>query len=395
MASSRIERKLAAILYADVAGYSRLTGVDEEGTHRRLSSSLDLMAQTVETTGGRVVHYAGDAILADFPSVVDAVTCAVSVQRELRKRNSDLPKDRRVEFRIGINLGDVMVDRNDIYGDGVNIAARLETLAYAGGICISESVFNQLGDRIDVGYEFLGRQTVKNIATPVTAYRLLLDDTDRRSHHKRKFWQRFRTTKRVVLLSLAAVLAVALAAGGLMAPSGGPETVPAVEVSPFRVIGEETPPDAFDAGLTEDLITELAKRTDLKVVNQPPPGDDGGAPRPGGLARYRVEGTVRVAGGKVRITAQLIGVDSGFHLWGARYDREIGDTLAIQAEVAGRIVVNLDQQLVAAEAERVRTGTTMAGLVMLGLENLGRVGERAISGVLVLYDRIVGGSEDG
>ena len=168
----RLPRKLAAILYADVAGYSRLTGEDEEGTHRRLSDYLDSISNSIEQHQGKVVHYAGDAVLADFGTVADAVTCATSIQTDLGVRNKNLPDDRKVQFRIGINLGDVIVDRDDIYGDGVNVAARLEGLAEPGGICASRSVFEQIKNRLDLDHVDLGEQAGKNIAEPVHAYRI-------------------------------------------------------------------------------------------------------------------------------------------------------------------------------------------------------------------------------
>ena len=170
----RLPSKLAAILYADVAGYSRLTGEDEEGTHRRLSEYLDLISTDVGRHNGRVVHYAGDAVLADFGTVADALICAAAVQRDLSFRNEDLPEERKVRFRIGVNLGDVIEDRDDIYGDGVNVAARLESLAEPGGICISESVHTVVGNKLPFDYEFMGEQKVKNIAKPVKAYRARL-----------------------------------------------------------------------------------------------------------------------------------------------------------------------------------------------------------------------------
>ena len=170
-----VKRKLTAILYADVAGYSRLTGDDEEGTHRLLSAYLDVITATIEKHSGRTVHFAGDAVLADFGSVVDALACAVEAQRELRKRNEGLPEERRLQFRIGLNLGDVIVDRDDIYGDGVNIAARLEGLAQPGGICISGAVYQQVRNKLAFAYEFMGPQEVKNIAEPVPVFQVQLD----------------------------------------------------------------------------------------------------------------------------------------------------------------------------------------------------------------------------
>jgi adenylate cyclase len=171
-----LERKLAAILYADVAGYSRLTGEDEEGTHRRLRTYLDAITRSIERHGGTVMHYAGDAVLADFPSVVDGLICALNIQRELAISNESLTDTRKLEFRIGINLGDVIFDRHEIYGDGVNVAARLEALAEPGGICISGTVFDALGTKLPLDYEYLGEQHVKNIDHPVRSYRARLKD---------------------------------------------------------------------------------------------------------------------------------------------------------------------------------------------------------------------------
>ena len=176
MDNDQLLRKLTAVLYADVAGYSRLTGEDEEGTHRRLSEYLDRFASAIVEHHGRVAHYAGDAVLANFDTITDALACAVSVQSTLRSHNQALPAERRVEFRIGINLGDVIIDRNDLYGDGVNVAARLETLAEPGGICVSEAVRTAIGRKLAVGYEFLGEREVKNIAEPVRAYRVVPEE---------------------------------------------------------------------------------------------------------------------------------------------------------------------------------------------------------------------------
>jgi adenylate cyclase len=174
MTTENFERKLAAIFYADVAGYSRLTGADEEGTHRRLSEYLDVISAAIKNHRGRVVHYAGDAVLADFSTVTDALSCAAAIQEDLANRNRDLSKERQVQFRIGVNLGEVIVDRDDIYGDGVNVAARLESLADPGGICISGAVYDAIGNKLPaLHYAFMGEQSVKNIAKPVRAYRVV------------------------------------------------------------------------------------------------------------------------------------------------------------------------------------------------------------------------------
>ena len=171
MGSEPLDRKLAAILYADVAGYSRLTGEDEDTTHRTLSEYLDLITENIEVHRGRVMHYAGDAVLAKFNAVMDALSAAVVIQKDLETRNQDLPDKGKVQFRIGVNLGDVIEDRGDIYGDGVNVAARLENLAEPGGICVSESVRTAIGKKLPLDYESLGKQRVKNIEEPVRAYR--------------------------------------------------------------------------------------------------------------------------------------------------------------------------------------------------------------------------------
>ena len=174
MSDEAITRKLTAILYADVAEYSRLTGVDEVGTHKQLSAGLDLISERIEDAGGRVVHYAGDAVLAEFASVVAAVETAVGIQRQLEQDNAQVSDDKRLQFRIGVNLGEVIVDRDDIYGDGVNVAARLESLADEGGICVSGAVFEQVKGKPDVGFQDMGAQEVKNIAEPVRAYKVLI-----------------------------------------------------------------------------------------------------------------------------------------------------------------------------------------------------------------------------
>ena len=172
---TQLERKLSAIFYGDVAGYSRLTGQDEEGTHRILSSYLDAITEAIENHHGKVVHFAGDAVLADFSTVKEALSCAVDAQRDIKTRNQDYSEDSKLEFRIGVNIGDVIVDRNDIYGDGVNIAARLESLADSGGICISGAVYDSVRGKLELDFEFLGEQRVKNIAEPVRAYRVIIE----------------------------------------------------------------------------------------------------------------------------------------------------------------------------------------------------------------------------
>ncbi len=316
MPEERLPRKLAAIFYADVAGYSRLTGEDEEGTHRRLSEYLDVVSDTVGRCSGRVVHYAGDAVLADFGTVTDALACAASVQDDLAARNATLSEDRRVQFRIGVNLGEVIVDRDDIYGDGVNVAARLESLAEPGGICISESVRTAVGGKLPLRYEFLGERSVKNIQSPVRAY---------------------------AVQSEGSVPAAA--------PASAADDKPTVAVLPFDNMSG-TPDDEYLAdGITEDIITALSKNRWLSVVARNSTfalkGQSVDVRR---LSRelgagYVVEGSVRKAGNRVRITAQLLDAATGNYIWAERYDRELEDIFALQDEITGTVAGRIEPEL--------------------------------------------------
>ena len=325
MSSESYLRKLTAIFYTDVAGYSRLTGADELGTHRLLSNYLDLIAEMIEKHDGRVVHYAGDAVLADFAMVTAALNCAVAIQREIANRNSDLPTDRMLQFRIGINLGEVIIDRDDIYGDDVNIAARLESLAEPGGICISESVRSAVGEKLPLTYEFLGEQWVKNISVPIRAYRVLLDET--------KFRRKIRK----------------------------PETFrPSIAVLPFENLSRDLEEEYFIDGMTEEIITALSRirwffviarhstfaykgrQVDVREVAK----DLG--------VQYVVEGSVRKAGNWIRVTAQLVDGRAGKNVWANRFDREYQDVFTLQDELADTIVGALEPELGKVEREQAR-----------------------------------------
>jgi adenylate cyclase len=313
----RLPRKLAAILYADVAGYSRLTGEDEEGTHRRLSAYLDLISGAIEQHEGRVVHYAGDAVLAEFGTVTEALTSATAIQRELADRNQDLPDERKVEFRIGMNLGEVIVDREDIYGDGVNVAARLEALAEPGGICISDAVRTAVGKKLDIDYEDMGEQEVKNIAEPVRAYRVAMERKEE--------------------------------------PAGVPPDKlvfelpgkPSIAVLPFTNMSGYPEQEYFSDGITEDIITELSRFRDLSVIARNSSftfkGKSVALSEIGSRlgVQYIVEGSVRKAGNRVRITAQLVDVRTGDHIWADRYDRELEDIFVVQDEVVRTVTATL------------------------------------------------------
>jgi TolB-like protein len=324
----RLPRKLAVILYADVAGYSRLTGEDEDATHRTLSAYLDLMADVIGHHRGRVMHYAGDAVLAMFDAVVDALDCAIAIQDELNARSGQLPDDRKLSFRIGLNLGDVIEDRGDIYGDGVNIAARLESLADPGGICISGTVHDAIGNKLTAHYEYMGEQRVKNIETPVRAYRVLTADATR-------------------------VQTTSAERGKLELPDK-----PSIAILPFSNMSGDPEQEYFNDGIVEDIITDLSKISGLFVIARNSSFAYKGKTfdvrevcRELGV-RYALEGGVRKAANRVRINAQLIDGKSGGHVWAERYDRDLHDIFAVQDEVTRDIVAALALKLTPGERER-------------------------------------------
>jgi len=335
MNSDRLPRKLAAILYADVAGYSRLTGEDEDATHRCVTAYLDIIADAVAHHRGEVRHYAGDAVLAQFSAVVDAISCAVAVQKELENRNRGLPCQRRVEFRIGVNLGDVIEDRGDIYGDGVNIAARLESLAAPGGICISGTARDAIGNKIAVEYDFMGEQKVKNIADPIRAYQVVLDISGRQpaTQASREVDERTHATV--------------------------PDK-PSVAVLPFNNMSGDQEQDYFADGITEDIITELSRYPNLFVIARNSSFTYKGQPvRLQAVGEelgvhYVVEGSIRKAGNRVRVTVQLIEAATENHIWAERYDREMTDIFEIQDELTQAIVGALPARLEVADIERIK-----------------------------------------
>jgi adenylate cyclase len=326
MAEENVKRKLTAILYADVAGYSRLTGEDEVGTHQQLSAGLDLISDEIEGKGGKVVHYAGDAVLADFSSVVAAVDCAVGIQRQLSDGDVGVSDDKRLQFRIGVNLGEVIVDRDDIYGDGVNVAARLESLAEPGGVCVSAIVFDQVKGKLDLSFQDMGKQEVKNIAEPVRAFRIELERRGQQS-------------------------ASATSAEAMLAR-------PALAVLPFTNIGGDPENEYFADGLTEDLITALSYTRCFPVIAS----NSTFAYKGQSLdirqvadeldARYVLEGSVRRGGERVRITAQLIDAKSGHHVWAEKFDRKLEDIFDLQDEITLQVAATLEPQIELAEQKR-------------------------------------------
>src|SRR2546423_6564954 len=314
-----MERRLSAILAADVVGYSRLMSADEAGTLTALKEvRTGFIDGKIGEHQGRVVKLTGDGILAEFPSVVNAVSCAVELQRGMRERNADVPQDRRIQFRIGVNLGDVIVEGADIYGDGVNVAARLEGVAKPGGIAISHSVRDQVGNRLDLVFEDTGEQKLKNIERPIRVYNVSIEQVGVRINKGR-----------------APVL----------------EERPSIAVLPFNNMSGDSEQEYYSDGITEDIITDLSKVSGLSVVarhtaftykNKPVNVQEVG--RELGVA-YVLEGSVRKAGARVRVTGQLINSKDGTHIWADRFDRELTDIFAIQDEITHAIVEQLKVKL--------------------------------------------------
>ena len=321
--------KLTAILYADVAGYSRLTGQDEMGTHKRVMETLDFASESITQRDGTVLRYAGDAILAEFSSVLKLVQTAIKIQKELELRNTDFAAEDRVQIRIGLNVGEVLQDRGEIYGDGVNLAARLEAAAVPGGVCMSATVYEQIRSKLGEGFVSGGSRTFKNIANPVPVYFWAPDGTSQVS------------TVDVTLPSK-----------------------PSIAILAFANMGNDPEQDFFAEGISEDIITELSRFRSLFVIARNSSFAFKGQSqevreisRKLGV-RYIVEGSVRRAGSRVRITAQLIDAVDDKHLWAERYDRDLEDIFAVQDEVTHAIVTTIEPQLLKSEQQRARSKST-------------------------------------
>jgi len=316
-------RRLAAIFAADVAGYSRLMGDDEEGTHERLRAHLrEVVDPKIREHRGRIVKNTGDGLLAEFASVVDAVRCAVEVQAGMADRNAAIPANTRIDFRVGVHQGDVVIEDNDIFGDAVNVAARLEGLAEPGGICVSARVRGDAAGKLDLAFEDLGEQALKNIARPVRAYRVAME-------------RPAEAAKEPVPLPL-------------------PDK-PSIAVLPFANMSDDPEQEYFADGMVEEIITALSKlrwffviarnssfaykgrAVDIKQV-----GRELGV-------RYVLEGSVRRGGNRLRITAQLVDAATGNHVWAERYDRDLADIFAVQDETTERVVAAIEPELYAAE----------------------------------------------
>jgi adenylate cyclase len=333
MTTTTATRRLAAILAADVAGYSRLMGADEEGTHERFKAHLvELVDPKIREHHGRIVKTTGDGVLAEFASVVDAVRCAAEIQHAMANRDLDLAEERRLRFRIGVNLGDVIVDGGDIYGDGVNIAVRLEGLAAPGGICVSGTVRDHIGDRLPYAFEDLGEQSVKNIARPVRVYALRPEG--------------------IAGLPTASVSSTMSSPPLVAAPRLS------IVVLPFTNLSDDREQQYFADGITEDLTSDLSRLANMFVISRNTaftyrnkPIDTRQIGRELGV-RYVLEGSVRRSGNQVRVSAQLIDAATDAHLWAERFDRETGDLFVLQNEITSCLANALGVELIAAEAAR-------------------------------------------
>jgi adenylate cyclase len=364
--SERVERRLTAILAADVAGYSRLIGVDEEGTHAQLKEHLGvLVGPKITEYRGRAVKNTGDGLLAEFGSVVDAVRCAIDIQHGMTERNNVLPQEKRIEFRVGINVGDIIVDRGDIFGDGVNVAARLEGIAEPGGICISGAAYEQVRDKLPFVFIDGGEQSVKNIAHPVHVYTLGRNVPARTvmTRSPERGTGRFQITTRYVAGGLAAaVVAVAIwfandAVRGLPGWNAAPRF--SMVVLPFANLSGDPTQDYLADVITEELTTSLSrirhsfviarstaftykgKAVDVKQI-----GKELGV-------RYVLEGSQQQGGGKVRISAQLIDASTGAHLWADQFDADRADLLEMQDEIVTQLSRALQVRLVEVDVARV------------------------------------------
>jgi len=365
MAEEGFRRKLTAILSADVEGYSRLMGDDDEATVRTLTTYREVLTTLIQQHNGNVLDSPGDNLLAEFVSVVDAVQCAVAVQKEIKSRNDELPENRRMQFRIGINLGDVIQEGERIYGDGVNIAARLEGLAEPGGICISKTAFDHIESKLPYGYEFLGDQTVKNIAKPVIAYKVIMDPRVITSGEIEKKIVIPPWSKKFALAVGIAVIIIFMALGIWNFYLGGRLTKPttggkaSIVVLPFTNLTDDPEQENFSDGITEDLIAALAKVEGLKVISRTSAfyykGKDVDLRTIGKKLKVGkvLEGSVRKSGNKLRITVQLISVADDTHLWSETYDREMKDMFVIQDEISKAVVKNLKVELLGTEDGRL------------------------------------------
>jgi len=373
MAQEGFKRKLAAILSADVEGYSRLMDDDEEATVRTITSYRNAIADLVQQFRGRVVDTPGDNILTEFTSVVDSVNCAVEIQRDLAERNAELPYNRQMQFRIGVNLGDVIEEDGRIYGDGINIAARVESLSEAGGICISGRAYDQVENKLGLEYENLGEHQVKNITRPIRVYRVL-SYPGAAAHRVVQAKETLGRRWRKIGLSTAVVVVIVVAVGiwqfYMQRPSVEPASVekmayplpdkPSIAVLPFDNMSGDSDQDYIADNISENIITALSSLDNMFVIARNSSFTYKGKPvkvqqvsEELGV-RYVLEGSVLISEERIRITAQLIDALTGRHIWSDRYDRELNDFFNLLDEITLEIITELQVELTLGERARMR-----------------------------------------
>jgi len=335
-----MDRRLAAVLAADMVGYSRLMEADEQGTLARLRTHrIELVDPSISKNRGRIIKTTGDGMLVEFGSVSDAVASAVEIQNRMRRRNSDVPVDQRIEFRVGINVGDIIFEDDDIFGDGVNVAARLEQMAEPGDVCVSAAVYEQVSDRLEIGFEELGEQNLKNLSRPVRVYRAVLDEPAVQLVDPDKDTTEDEETAKAKVVK------------------------PTIAVLPFANMSGDPEQEFFVDGLTEDILTELARRHELFVISRNSTfvykGQAVNIREVGEAlgAQYLVEGSVRKAGNRLRVTVQLIDVSNDAHIWAEKYDRDMDDIFEIQDEVTSAIVATLPGRIEASQQEGLERKT--------------------------------------
>jgi len=396
MAQEGFRRKLTAILSADVEGYSRHMGEDEEATIRTLTVYRETMAVLIKEFRGRVVDAPGDNLLAEFASAVDAVNCAAEIQQKLAELNEDLLVKRKMQFRIGVNLGDVVEEGDRIYGDGVNIAARIEGLAAGGGICISRTTYDQVKNKLNLGYEYLGEHTVKNITDPVRVYRVLMEPEaagtvigEKKLKLNRRHWVAVAAIAIVFVAAAAAVWNFYIRSTPFLKMDNSREetlkslsSIPSIAVLPFANLSGDPQQEYFSDGITNDIITDLSKFKRLLVIASSTVFTYKGKPIKVKMlgqdlgVRYILEGSVQKLGQKVRINAQLIDASTENHLWAEKYDRDLNDLFAVQDEIVQTIVAMLAIQVSDAEKARAMRKDTASleayDYVMRGWQYLSR-----------------------
>ena len=379
MTQEGFKRKLTSIFSADAVGYSRLMGEDEAATVRTLTFYRNVISTLIKQNNGTVIDSPGDNLLADFVSVVDAVLCAVAVQKELKAKNDELSENRRMPFRIGINIGDVIQEGDRIYGDGVNIAARIEGLASGGGICISRSAYDQVKNKLNLGYEYLGEHTVKNIAEPVPVYKVLMEPEaagkiigEKRTRLTRRHWAAVAVVVLIFGAAAAVIWNIYIRSTPSLQKDVSPgktltslSNKPSIAVLPFTNLSGDPEQEYFSDGITNDIMTDLSKFKGLLIIASNTVFTYKGTPVKAKKVsqelgvRYVVEGSIQKTDDRVRINAQLIDTATGHHLWAERYERNLKDIFALQSEIVQTIVATLAIKVDEAEIARaMRKNTT-------------------------------------